>query len=293
MEKIKFITDSASDISVEEARQYGIEVLPIPIAIDGKGYEEGVDFTNREFYKLLTDAAQIPVTSHITHTQYAEVYRHAAQDGYRKMIVVTINSKGSNMFAAANMAKDFFAEECPDLAEHTKITVIDSLCYTYTYGLGVVKAAQMAQEQGKSYGEIVDFLEDYFARVETYFSVYNLDFAKKSGRISVAAAFVGDMLGLRPIMSIIDGEIKIIDKVRGDKSVVPKLLQMAQTRRRGSDTPFFAIRASRDEVGEELEKLMIASFGKHAVGLVEAGACITINAGPNLAGCMIMGERRR
>ena len=61
MEKIKFITDSASDIPEEEARAYGIEVLPIPIAIDGKDYHERVDFTNREFYKLLTDAARIPL----------------------------------------------------------------------------------------------------------------------------------------------------------------------------------------------------------------------------------------
>ena len=292
MEKIKFITDSASDIPEEEARAYGIEVLPIPIAIDGKDYHERVDFTNREFYKLLTDAARIPVTSHIPHTRYAEVYRHAAEDGYRKIINVTINSKGSNMFAAANMGKDLFAEEYPELAEKTQITVIDSLCYTYTYGYAVVQAAKQAEE-GKSYEEILTYLDDYFSRVETYFSVYNLDFAKKSGRISVAAACVGDMLGLRPIMSIIDGEIKIIEKVRGDKTVVPKLAQIARQRRRGEHTPFFAIRADRDEVGEELEKMLVKSFGKHAVCLAEAGASITINAGPNLVGCMVMGERRK
>lgn len=251
-----------------------------------------MDFTNREFYKILTDAANIPATSHIPHTRYAEVYRHAAEDGYRKIINVTINSKGSNMFAAANMGRDLFAEEYPDLAEKTKITVIDSLCYTYTYGYAVVQAAKQAEE-GKSYEEILAYLDDYFSRVETYFSVYNLDFAKKSGRISVAAAFVGDMLGLRPIMSIIDGEIKIIEKVRGDKAVVPKLAQIAQKRRSGSDTPFFAIRADRDGVGEELERMMVKAFGKHAVHIAEAGASITINAGPNLAGCMVMGERRK
>lgn len=292
MEKIKFITDSASDIPEEEARAYGIEVLPIPIAIDGKDYHERVDFTAREFYKLLTDASNIPVTSHIPHTRYADVYRHAAEDGYRKIINVTINSKGSNMFDAANMGKELFAEEYPELAKDMQITVIDSLCYTYTYGFAVVQAAKQAEE-GKSYEEILAYLEDYFSRAETYFSVYNLDFAKKSGRISTAAAFVGEMLGLRPIMSIINGEIKIIEKVRGDKAVVPKLAQIAQARRRGEDTPFFAIRAARDEVGEDLEKRMIKAFGKHSVGLAEAGASITINAGPNLAGCMVMGERRK
>ena len=152
---------------------------------------------------------------------------------------------------------------------------------------------RLRRKYGADCKEILAYLDDYFSRAETYFSVYNLDFAKKSGRISVAAAFVGDMLGLRPIMSIIDGEIKIIEKVRGDKAVVPKLAQIAQKRRRGEHTPFFAIRAGRDEVGEELEKILVKSFGKHAVCLAEAGASITINAGPNLAGCMVMGERRK
>ena len=292
MEKIKFITDSASDIPQEEARAYGIEVLPIPITIDGKNYHERVDFTNQEFYRLLTSAAQIPTTSHIPHTRYAEVYRHAAEDGYRKIINVTINSKGSNMYDAANLGKQIFEEGYPELAKGMEIAVIDSLCYTYTYGYAVVQAAKQAEE-GKSYEEIIAFLQDYFSRVETYFSVYNLDFAKKSGRISVAAAFVGEMLGLRPVMSILDGEIKIIEKVRGDKAVVPKILQIVQKRRRGHDTPFFAARAAKDEVGEELEKRMVKAFGHPAVKMAETGASITINAGPNLVGCVILGERRK
>ena len=120
------------------------------------------------------------------------------------------------MFAAANMGRDLFAEEYPNWPKKTQITVIDSLCYVYLW--------LCSSAGGKAGGrrtffdeEILAYLDDYFSRAETYFSVYNLDFAKKSGRISVAAAFVGDMLGLRPIMSIIDGEIKIIEKVRGTK----------------------------------------------------------------------------
>ena len=148
-------------------------------------------------------------------------------------------------------------------------------------------------KEGATAQEVTAYLDDCYACTEILFAAYSLEFARRSGRIPVAAAFVGDMLGLRPIMSIIDGEIKIIEKVRGDKTVVPKLAQIARQRRRGEHTPFFAIRADRDEVGEELEKMLVKSFGKHAVCLAEAGASITINAGPNLVGCMVMGERRK
>lgn len=79
------------------------------------------------------------------------------------------------------------------------------------------------------------------------------------------------MLGLRPIMSIIDGEIKIIEKVRGDKAVVPKLAQIAQKRRRGEHTPFFAIRAGRDEVGEELEKILVSLLANMRFALRKRG----------------------
>lgn len=293
MEKIKFITDSASDIPAEEENEFGIQILPISIAIDGKNYLERVDFTNREFYKLLTDASNIPVTSHIPATHYAEAYKLAAMEGYNKIINVTINSKGSNMFAAANLGIELFRDEYPEMAKQVEIAVIDSLSYTYTYGMAVVNGAKMARE-GKSFAEITAYLTDYFSRVETYFSIFTLDFAKKSGRISVAAAFVGDVLGLRPILSIIDGEMKIIEKVRGDKAVLGKMIEILKKRRKGTDTPFFAIRADRDGVGEELQRMMCDAFGKKtAHSMTEAGASIALNAGPELVGAVILGEPRR
>ncbi len=291
MDKIKFITDSAGDIPPYEAKEYGIEVLPIPIVVDDEAYMEGCDFTNRQFYDILLKAKHIPKTSQVSQTRYADAYRHAALDGYNKIITVTINSKGSSTFAAANMAKDLFSQDFPDLAENVEIAVVDSLCYTYTYGYAVVQAAKKARE-GKSFKQILRFLDDYFNRAETYFSVYSLDFAKKSGRISVAAAFVGEVLGMRPVMSIIDGEIKIIAKVRGDRAVVPKLCEIAKSRRSGPDTPFFTIRAAKDNVAEDLEKLLKKDFGNYSIGTVEAGASVTINAGPYLVGCMVLGEPR-
>ena len=292
MEKIKFITDSAGDIPAEQVQQMGIQVLPIPITVDGKGYLEREDFTPSEFYKMVLEAENIPTTSHIPHTRYAEVYRHAALDGYTHVICVTINSKGSNMYNAAVMGADMFREDEPELAEKLKIAVIDSKSYTYTYGYAVVQGAKLAEE-GKSFDEIIAWMEDYFSRVETYFAVLNLDFAKKSGRISAAAAFVGEVLGLRPIMAVTDGEIKILEKVRGDRNIIPKMVQIAKDRRKGEDSPFVVMHTMQPQYGAELEKGLVKEFGKHCRGDFEIGASITINAGPTAFGCIIMGEKRK
>ncbi|MCI5801420.1 MAG: DegV family protein [Oscillospiraceae bacterium] len=291
MEKIKLLTDSASDIPQEIADKEGVTVLSIPITIEGKGYYERVDFTNEQFYDILARCQSIPTTSHIPHLQFVEEYKKAADEGYDHLICVTINSKGSSMFQAASAAVGMFAEEYPEQAARLQVHVVDSLCYTYSYGLAVVQAARLARD-GKSCAEVLSFLEEYFARVETYFSVFSLDFAKKSGRISCAAAFVGDVLGLRPIFSIIDGEMKIVEKVRGDKNVVPHLTSLIQSRR-SPGTPFFSIRAARDDVGEEMQRRAEEAFGEKALEMAYAGASITINAGPSLVGIMVLGEDRR
>ena len=99
--------------------------------------------------------------------------------------------------------------------------------YTIAYGCGIVEAAKLAEE-GKDAEMVLAFLENWFSSIEIYFSVYSLDFVKKSGRVSVAAAFVGELLGLRPIIRMLDGDPVIIDKVRGDKAILSRLLRAAR-----------------------------------------------------------------
>ena len=99
MQRIKLMTDSACDLPGSLARQLGIEVIPIPIAVDGKGYLEGVDFTPREFYTILQQAKQIPTTSQISPVTYCERYHAAYQQGYTDVILMGISSTASATYA--------------------------------------------------------------------------------------------------------------------------------------------------------------------------------------------------
>lgn len=291
MDRIKIMTDSASDIPKELEKQYDIRILSFPVTVGDKGYLERVDFTNEEFYEILQNAPKIPVTSQITVFQFEEEFKTFFEQGYAELIYVLIYSGGSSTYNNAVMAKEQFYESHPEAKTQFKIHLVDSKAYTMAYGYPVVEAAKKAQ-RGASSDEIVAYLEDWFDSVEIYFAPYTLEFVKKSGRVPAAAAFVGELIGLRPIISIIDGETKVIEKVRGDKAILPALFKHAKERII-PQTPYMLVRSTKNEECAELAAQLKKQFGYEAVGQFDIGAAISINAGPKVVGVIVKGQNRR
>lgn len=288
---IKFITDSASDITKKDELEYSIEVMPIPISIGDVGYYERKDFTHSEFYNKLLNATEVPVTSHITMLEFGNKYKEFYKLGYDEIIHVTISSTGSSMYESAKMAREMFYKEDETLRQKIKIHVIDSKTYSYGYGLAVVQAAKMARE-GKTVTEILQYLTDYFNSVEVYFSVCSLNYAKKSGRIGVVATFVGEMLGLRPIIAIIDGKMKVVDKVRGDKNIPEKLLEIMKKKMDNKDSRYGIMVGSIESAGKSLENICKKSKIGQCAGTVNVGASVAINSGPEVLGITFLGKHR-
>ncbi|MEM1484348.1 DegV family protein [Oscillospiraceae bacterium PP1C4] len=289
--KILLMTDTASDISDSDLQAGGIVMLPIPIAIDGTGFLERVDFTTEEFYERLAAAKELPVTSHILSITYQQAYLDAYQSGYTDVINTTITSVGSNMFQAAVFAKKQFFEENPDAVDKINITVLDSGSYTMGYGYPIVEASKMVRAH-KTAAQIIEYLDDFYSTVEIYFAAYSLEYAKKSGRIPAAAAFVGDVLGLRPIISIIDGKTTVVEKVRGDKNVVTHIVDCASARAADKKAPTAIVCGSVEQYGEDIYKVITKTFGHAPKAKYRAGACIAINSGPKVVGMIVRGEKR-
>ena len=111
MERIKLIADTACDISIEQGVKEGIEILPIPITIQGKGYYEGIDFTSEEFYKILESCREIPVTSHVLSVTFCDSFSKAYEEGCTHIICCCINGKGSATLGAARAARETFYEQ--------------------------------------------------------------------------------------------------------------------------------------------------------------------------------------
>ena len=220
MVPIKFVTDSAADIPRALREELEIQVLPFPIAMGNKEFQDGYDFTPQEFYPMLLAASQIPTHAQLTPFVFSQCFHEAFQDGFRCLIYTAINSKGSATYQNAVQARDEFYEDFPEARGTFHIHILDSRTYTMGYGWAVVQGAKMARA-GADEGEVLAYLQDWIDHARVIFAPLDLRFAKKSGRVSAAAAFMGDALGLKPIMTFEGGDSKVVSKVRGEKNVVP------------------------------------------------------------------------
>ncbi|MEG0895390.1 MAG: DegV family protein, partial [Oscillospiraceae bacterium] len=212
------------------------------------------------------------------------------KQGYQELIYVSICGKGSSTHNNAVIAKNEFYEKYPQYSDF-KIHIIDSKTYCLAYGYPVMEAAKKAKRNATS-DEIIAYLNDWFDSVLVFLAPYTLEFAKKSGRIGCAAAFMGELIGLRPIILMVDGTTKTIAKVRGDKNVVPELVKLAKEHA-VPETPYVVIETMLKEESKDLQASMKKAFGYDCVGVYQAGAAISINAGPKIVAVVVKGQNRK
>ncbi len=281
MSKIKIITDSGSDISVETAQKLGIRVLPISFTFDGETYyREGLDMSKAEFYEKLSDKdAPIPKTAQVTPIQFIDAYNEEYDNGYDILIVVTISSKGSGMYQNAVMS----AQEVMD-ERGGEIIVIDTMGYSCMYGAPVIHAANMISE-GKGKDEIVSYLKESTGSIKTYFLVDELLHLKKGGRINSATLVLANMLEIKPILDIRDGLVVQDGSLRGSKRLMKKLVNKAKTD--GYDLSgrrVFVANTSCPDIAEELKAELSEAFDGIEFNEYRVGSVIGCHGGPGLVG---------
>ena len=224
MARIKFSTDSAADIPAALREELSIQVLPFPIARGEKERNDGFDFTPQEFYEMLLSAPQVPTHAQLNPYVFTQCFEQAWKEGYTDLIHTSINSKGSATYGNALQAREEFYEDHPEARDTFHIYIIDSHNYTMSYGWPVLEGARMAAA-GKEAEEIVSYIQDWVDHARVIFAALDLRFAKKSGRISPAAAFVGDAIGLKPLITFEDGEAKILSKARGEAKTYQTIVE--------------------------------------------------------------------
>ena len=284
MSKIKISTDSTSDIPKELCEKLNINILPITIIYEGKEYLDGIDFTLPEFYKILDTSDTLPTTSQITVNVYTELFDRCMAEGYSDLIHITLNSKGSGTYQAAELAKTMFYESHPEAAEKFSIHIIDSKTYSMAYGIPVIEAAQMVAE-GAGVQEVIDHISEWLQHTRPIFVPLNLKCVKKSGRISPAAAFVGDVIGLKPLITFEDGEAKIIGKVRGDNNAISALVERCLNERRPG-TNYALIYGNNTEAFDKLKTACAAVLDIPPIVEYQVGCVIGINTGTNIVGTL-------
>lgn len=289
MSKIKLITDSASDISEKNEKKYNIKIIPFKVAIGNKSYVSRIDFNNEKFYDMMEAYDGLPLTSQATAFEFEEIYEEQYRDGVTDIICVLINAQGSATYNNSLMAKDSFFENHPEAMGKINITSIDGRSYTGAYGYPVVEAAKMI-ERGESAEKVIEFINHWVENCTIFFAPYSLKYAKKSGRIPSAAAFVGDALGLKPIMRIFDHVITTDNKVRGEKMIIPTIVQKTADEIE-PQTPYCVVYGNDSSVRDELAKAMTQKVGYPPEDCYQIGAAIAVNAGPRVVGTIFKKKR--
>lgn len=290
MAKIKFLTDSASDITPEYEKKYDIMILNFKVAMGDKSYTSRVDFDNKKFYKMLDEFDGMPTTSQITPMEYLEVFNGLYNQGYTDVINTTINSQGSSTYGNSIMAAEMFYEEHPEAKDKMNIYNIDGVGYTGGYGYAVLQGAKKARK-GAGAKEIVAFMKDWIENCIIFFAPYTLKYARKSGRIPSAAAFVGEVMGLKPVMRIQDNKIVTEAKVRGDKAVIPKILDLT-IEHMIPKTPYCVVYGNDEAVRDEMAQVMTKKVGYPPEKYFQIGAAIAINAGPRVVGVIFKAHHK-
>lgn len=284
MEKIKIATDSTADIPKSFCEELNISVLPLTILVGEKEYRDGVDITPSEFYQIIDSSKTLPVSSQVASVLYSELFEETWKAGYTDLIQVTLNSKGSGTYQAAVLSRELFYEEHPEAKEQLAIHIIDSKTYSMAYGIGVIEGAQLVQT-GASAQEVIAHIEDWLEHTRPVFIPLNLRCVKKSGRISPAAAFVGDAIGLKPLITFEDGEAKIIDKARGERKAISALVERCMKERRPG-TNYAIVYGCNAEALDHLKEACAQHMDRPPIAEYQVGCVISINTGPNMIGIL-------
>ena len=280
---IRIVTDSACDIPFDTKLE-NVEIMNFHININGKDCEERVDYTMEQFYAELESCEKIPTTAHITMIDFYDKYCQLAKEGVTDIIHVSINKGASATHDAAVMARQMFYDENPN--SHMNITVLDSKCYSVGYGYPIMCADKMIND-GASAAEIIEYLEERFEKTEILLGTYSLKFMKKSGRISAAAAFAGELMGLRPVILMKHGKTEVLLKARGDKLLIPGLV--AKLRERNANPADYVVGYTADvEARDELVAACTEAMGYPPKLVCHLGSAVSINAGPHSIGMMYL-----
>jgi len=282
MEKIRIVTDSASDLPADLQSRYNIDVLSFPVIMGDKEYDSVQDFGNEGFYELMKQYDDIPKTSQITSFQFMEYYYNYYEQGYTDLILILINSQGSATYNNSLMAVDLLYDEHPECEGKIRIHCFDSGSYCSGYGHVALEAGRMLEE-GASAEEIITYVGDSLPRRKIYFGIYDLKYAGKSGRIPSAAAFVGDKLGIKPIMKIWDHEILTAAKCRGEKKLVAKICHLVLEDMEPG-TPYQIIYGDNPLPRDEMTEMMVKELGYGPTEYYQIGVVVAANAGPTVAG---------
>ena len=268
------ITDSTAYLPVFIIRQYDINVVALNVHLPDRDFKEGYGFSNQEYYQYMRNNPVFPTTSQPSAGEFLELFQKLGPDD--EALVILISSKLSGTVQSAQIAVSMLPEP------HPMITVIDSLSGAMGLGFQVIRAAEMLAAGYRPH-EIKPVIEAMRQSMQIYFMVNDLEYLVRGGRISKLSGILGNVLQLKPILNVKDGEIVLFDKVRTAGKALQRILAEMETHR-PTLHKICVLHVDALENAQQLQGKLQEEYAL-PVYLVEAGPVIGTHVGP---GCLAL-----
>lgn len=289
MKDYVLFTDSATDLSVELIQQMQVEVVPLSVTVAGKEYKnypDNRDISPKEFYDLLR-SGQMATTSQVNQADWAEAFESALKEG-KDVLCLAFSSGLSGTCQAAVLAAEELREKYPQ----NTIEVVDTLQASMGEGLVVYHAARLKQ-QGYTLPQLARWLEENKQSICAWFTVDDLMFLKRGGRVSGAAALAGTLLGIKPVLHVdATGHLVPMEKVRGRRASLDALVnRFAQSQVDKSQQVVFL---SHSDCREDCDYVAnkIRAMGVENIHISNIGPVIGAHTGPGAVALFFSGDVR-
>ncbi|QED47198.1 DegV family protein [Cytobacillus dafuensis] len=270
---VKILTDSACDLPLHFFKENDVTLFPLKVHLDDTEYEDLVTIDPKKVYQAIREG-KVPKTSQASPLAFEETFTNMAKNN-EDGIYIAFSSELSGTYQTAVMMLDQVKEKYPNF----NLTIIDTKCASLGFGLIVQEAAKLAKE-GTSKEDILTDIKFRCEHMEHLFTVHDLDYLAKGGRVSKASAFLGGLLNIKPLLNVEDGKLVPIEKHRGKKKLLRRIIEIMKERGDSFESQIIGIsHADDEETALEMKELIIQELNAKNVYISSIGASIGSHTG--------------
>lgn len=282
---MKIFADSASDLPKSFFEEQQVSLIPLSVVIDQKEYRDIIDISALEVYNAIREGKQ-PTTSQASPELFMKEWTALAESG-QDGLYVAFSSELSGTYNTAVMIRNQVKEKYPDF----NLIIIDSKCASLGYGL-VVKEAVRFRDEGDDLTTIEHKVRFIAEHMEHLFTVEDLDYMARGGRVSKASAFIGGLLNIKPLLHVEDGKLVPIEKHRGRKKVINRMLALMEKRGDNIHEQHIAINHSDDEaIALTLKEAVQERFNPKSIDIQMIGSTVGAHVGPGTFSVYFLNKR--
>lgn len=281
---VKILADSACDLPLSYFKEHNVTLFPLKVHLDDKEYEDLITIDSDKVYEGIR-SGKVPKTSQVSPLLFEETFTNMAENK-EKGIYIAFSSQLSGTYQTAVMILNQVKENYPDF----ELEIIDTKCASLGCGLVVQEAVRLAQ-LNTPMAKLIERAKFHALHMEHLFTVDDLDYLAKGGRVSKASAFLGGLLNIKPLLNVEDGKLVPIEKLRGKKKLLRRVIELMAERGTALDKQVIGIsHAQCEDTVMELKEMMEKELSIKHVYISSIGSAVGSHTGPGTFAIFFLNE---